>query len=722
MTTIRTRICNKLIPVTAATPGRVRRAGVEVSGNTVTARIIKAGIGLDECKARVRTAIVQAHIHDDPLAFFECAGYGTPRFVWFRGVNISGNDEFSGRHTYITLDYNHPADPCRWAITRITGQRRFTDGLQFYVIHQPAPNPGDIPGSGGDWHSLDFDDAGGILVQCQCVPGESLRLEWGLKYGQAYKGGVMAGAWFATPAFTGGEVISVDGEDEERTVTVRAQGVEIICMPTDFADYDVGDWVYLLKQGDSDAEETNRQSSYAGSDLPVSVRPAPVRFNQFGANGDYDKIDYNLLSGLNFKRGFEVSQHIGVITELWPGNVTPLRDAAKVRIAGLGKVEFDFVDIFYHCDDYDALDPLTGGMAAFGVDDEVVVLNEGGGSYPNESDLVIIGHKETLRRCGKTGLYIIIREESDVAVAWDIGTNRPAEIPGISYPATYNEIYNALKDAHDIYQLDSWTESLSGLDALNWVVDPGVSSVFSQTLFGAAITFNDFISRTYSNWSDLWEMYMTIEWTSSQYGQNFYNPPRYVRLPGQTNRYYQYLFESWEGSSNSLIQYIEGHPGGGTYANSGARNSTVKIAPLFGGDQAAISETAESRSDSGDLDGGAPGLLIPPPYCWSSYKGPNGLFWSFLEYAAYDPTPLRSSIGIKSYEGNVVVFSYYAGLNVDLDIRVQTDVPLIDEEDPEQGYAFDWNQLRGLSMTSIKSYFPNLGTRGIYVHLASPKE
>jgi hypothetical protein len=188
--------------------------------------------------------------------------------------------------------------------------------------------------------------------------------------------------------------------------------------------------------------------------IPVAnpdYRAVPVRFSDYGANGDFEVIEYNLESSIDFVKGFEVSQHIGVITELWPGNVTPLRDAAKIDVAGLGAGSFDWVDIFYHCD---GANSAEGGMTAFEVGDEVVVLNEGGNPNPAPDDLVIVGFKDELRTCVPTVLLIQLHTEY---IFWDLEKNTP-----------YSKIEN---------QPLSWSEMTAKINELHLTMVAGLTSV-----------------------------------------------------------------------------------------------------------------------------------------------------------------------------------------------------------------------------------------------------
>jgi uncharacterized protein YkwD len=121
-------------------------------------------------------------------------------------------------------------------------------------------------------------------------------------------------------------------------------------------------------------------------------RVVPITVNNYGNGGDFETIDYDMLSAGNFEEFFEISQHIGVVTAVDGDN-----DTADITVDKLGAGSFADVPIFYHCEDSNT---VAGGSAAFAVNDEVLVLNEGGKPYPSSGDLVIVGFKDELKSCG----------------------------------------------------------------------------------------------------------------------------------------------------------------------------------------------------------------------------------------------------------------------------------------------------------------------------------
>ena len=180
-------------------------------------------------------------------------------------------------------------------------------------------------------------------------------------------------------------------------------------------------------------------------------------------------------------------------------------------------------------------------------------------------------------------------------------------------------------------------------------------------------------------------------------------------LETKTHRYINEFIAANMVNGFSLHNYLIDEPG--------FSNGSNKILAWY-----KIQKASEWLDEGGEREGLLQWYL--PLYCSSWCPSPGGGFPlpPSLGYETYTPSNYRSSIGIKDYKGNVVAFSYYAGANIDLDIRVQTDVPLKNESAPEEGYDFSCTNFRRLNMAAIKAYFPNLGAHAMYVHLASPKE
>ncbi len=661
MPVIQTYLCPTTISANKYTAGNDRQV-TSGSGTLIQTKIMPVACNL---RTTLQTKIIKGGAQDDARTFFKCIEdlAGSPELSWKRDIDDTGFGKVA-LDSYITIDINKPDTPCFYEGVHLYGIRKFTEKQTLFSSF-PLSTGGEIPEDKADVCLL-VTDKTIKNPQTLFVPGELLQLSWNLKINGLSFSNVVAGKYFATPAITGGEIKAVRGEGVNIIYYIDLQGSILPCAPTDFADYSIGEWVYVLKQGRSSATECERQSIFSdgsidldtsesgtanqsnfeiidiinrarisagatpfnvdnnlneaarvhiqemiaaqqtppdGSEvdhkvggfsripkekigagdgvtnpiglsdlstspissdpdhLPVvtvkgdgqlmtvnisstgscsgdcssgginmvtgvweeditftsipvikstieisyysegaggttlfsrvnttgyfsgqttydveeylsgsttlqgesvasawvggsdidndetvvisesgildnayidvgfasgskggwdylcmvlgkvgsddfedmsvsSLRAIPMSVNSYESGiSAYDTLDYNMLSAINFTKFFEVSEHIGIITE-----VSTTIDAAKIDIEGLGKESFSWVDIFYHCQE--ATD-TTGGVAAFSVGDEVLVLNEGGGCTPSESNLVIVGFKEGLKNCGE--LVVIFR-------------------------------------------------------------------------------------------------------------------------------------------------------------------------------------------------------------------------------------------------------------------------------------------------------------------------
>ncbi|MEA3272336.1 MAG: CAP domain-containing protein [Patescibacteria group bacterium] len=155
-----------------------------------------------------------------------------------------------------------------------------------------------------------------------------------------------------------------------------------------------GQKFFALEFGGRSDKNDGEEVPPAGADslnymlVPITVNSPPTVVDDFL----FETIDYNMKSGDNFSKFFEMSCHYGTIK-----SVDHLFDKANVEIEIDNNTEtYNDVEIFYHCHESEE---VAGGGAAFSPDDEVVVLNDYGKTAPSASDLTIIGFKNGLKHC-----------------------------------------------------------------------------------------------------------------------------------------------------------------------------------------------------------------------------------------------------------------------------------------------------------------------------------
>ncbi len=413
--TIRTYLCNKKL-VALQYSSIASRPALKISGGVVRAKL--SLIGEDPKKHIVKASIIK-----DGTSLVYCVRDRTGGAVlsWERKlVGLELNPRLS---RYITVKANIPDLPCHWKQTDV-----YTINLSpadhHLVFNARADTTGGmIPDSKSDANPLKT-DLEFEVTEKTLIPGELLQLAWTLKIDDKIHTGPVMGSWYALPLITGGKVISMN--DETNMYTVQVQGVYLDCLPTDWAGYQIGDWVFVLKpeydgtlkpkeySWDPDEHEPyiDDTKEYGSDNISqprygdTGYRILPLNVDFFGnAHGDFEKKEMATSTPEELDKAFKTTQHVGVVTSIDHNAGTASVTIDDSVLEGF----FADVPIFYHCPDETTTE---GGSAAFAENDEVIVLNEGGGSNASTDDLSVIGFKDELKKC----MYIfhIVRDDGVV--------------------------------------------------------------------------------------------------------------------------------------------------------------------------------------------------------------------------------------------------------------------------------------------------------------------
>ncbi len=171
------------------------------------------------------------------------------------------------------------------------------------------------------------------------------------------------------------------------------------------------EWMYCMILG------AKYVSGSTGSEDVTVYRPIPISMGEGLIDGDFEVKEYN--HSINFDEVFEMSYHNGIITEITEPTVS-----VEVTIeTGDGEsttTTFTNVEVFYHCPN---VSNTEEGVLGFMVEDEVIVLNEGGGS-PGSSDLSVVGHKNKLNLCTVGRVVLVSNTSESEAFAWDVDNDR----------------------------------------------------------------------------------------------------------------------------------------------------------------------------------------------------------------------------------------------------------------------------------------------------------
>lgn len=174
-------------------------------------------------------------------------------FEW----EITWNEDNEESET-ITITFSNSSF-CDWVRTVITGDH-YGD---IYIV--------DV-GSGNDAIPEDFDDvfSGGNISSIdkdQLVPGEQIAMYYKFRTQEELQ--IVATDYIHSCCITGGYIIAVNGSygDEAITYDVNIEGtVYTDLVPSDFYEYQVGDFVFVLKPSSNSCGECERGESCSGED------------------------------------------------------------------------------------------------------------------------------------------------------------------------------------------------------------------------------------------------------------------------------------------------------------------------------------------------------------------------------------------------------------------------------------------------------------------------
>lgn len=413
MATLTAYICNTRLPIGDITS--------DYNAISVTDKLVTAKITTVECintENLIRIPVIQDSTMASTELFFSCISelIGEPVFNWVRNSNKAEQGDFLNLDTFIRIEGNDTDLVCFWEKTWVYGLKIDPDEENMLAIRFPSVGTGEIPENKSDVCPLETNF---ILENSQTlfVPGELLQLKWALKInGSSYQYS-MAGMHFATPTITGGEILTVPSVNETREYDIKTQGFELSCKPTDFAEYVSGDWTFLLKENGSEAKKCDREADYSNEDAELEgkevLRLVPLTVNSVGnASGSFETLDYNMLSSSAFAEFYEMSLHKAEIQSIDRYNKVA---SIKFIESPLTDLVVSGVSFFYHCEGESTIDL---GHLAFRKNEEILVLNEGGGSSPSATDLKIVGFPERPHGC-LSGILIISSPSEGESFAWD---------------------------------------------------------------------------------------------------------------------------------------------------------------------------------------------------------------------------------------------------------------------------------------------------------------
>lgn len=221
---------------------------------------------IDEVK---KVIVLMKQIDSDLI---DCIWKGVNYIGWKRGVQEYENlqSATAKRDNYLTIEWANPEEFCGRCFWEYTAVRpHFPTNVnpsKFMVKTFLTPQRNMIPENASQedmWVAQEENTLLYIHTESQpnLVPGCKIESYWRMKgvLAEYYAGAVI----YFTPMLTGGTVLDIlDAGTVDMMYVIEYEGAEYQCKPTDFAEYRVGDFVYLLRQGANEASIVNRSVSF----------------------------------------------------------------------------------------------------------------------------------------------------------------------------------------------------------------------------------------------------------------------------------------------------------------------------------------------------------------------------------------------------------------------------------------------------------------------------
>ena len=193
---------------------------------------------------------------------------------------------FDGENYPVVSVFN--PDHCHWFLSVLAAVAPpcGVDGCELLTIHVDAPGAIPIPTdheavhSGGGWTDW-------VIAQNQIAPGMLFTLTAYFSNGLTITPVEIDFEWYCTCCMTGGEILSINGTygDANISYNVDVMGVTKVAYPSDWVQWEVGDWVHLIPRPPLTNCQDSSRSIYnfqCACNIADTYTIVPIKVNNFG--------------------------------------------------------------------------------------------------------------------------------------------------------------------------------------------------------------------------------------------------------------------------------------------------------------------------------------------------------------------------------------------------------------------------------------------------------
>lgn len=246
--------------------------------HTITVYLHKISNTENDCLDHDRTKIIYVGMIKENSILIKCL-WGNNNFIrWCRPIEL---DELTGsfirRKTFLEIEYTNPdfnCGMCFWKSTTIYAHYPTKIFPRYPFIFKSFANyttEGEIfiedsIDTDLTWIYTPKDEYIHNENQPAIVPGGKIDVFWNMLFNQISEDYLVQSIFYNTPMLTGGIIKNVINNGTiDQQYEIEIEGGTYFCRPTDFARYEIGSYVYILRYGKQEANIVNRQIEYSRS-------------------------------------------------------------------------------------------------------------------------------------------------------------------------------------------------------------------------------------------------------------------------------------------------------------------------------------------------------------------------------------------------------------------------------------------------------------------------
>ena len=249
MIELTTYLCNKKFPGIDVVGPDLGAISVDEETGEITAKLVPIVAPLG-CITGILHQ-VKARMEPYPIPYGQSLYYCREAGEYLR-ITYPQEPESGDIQDYPEFTAKNPSH-CHWIATQIlaNGPNRCDIGFGCLFVETFAPSGGgDIPENKEDVFPGLGDENTHQMTDNQISPGMLVSVRHFFFNGDENISDSADSEYYTSEAFTGGEITAINGSygNVDITYDVSIEGETVVCRPSDWVEWEIGDWVIVLKE------------------------------------------------------------------------------------------------------------------------------------------------------------------------------------------------------------------------------------------------------------------------------------------------------------------------------------------------------------------------------------------------------------------------------------------------------------------------------------------